>query len=332
MEFKDYYAALGVDKTASAADIKRAYRKLARESHPDLHPGDTKAEARFKAINEAHEVLGDPETRKKYDDLGAHWKDYERTAATGGAPGAAWPGGGGGGVDGRYRTMTPEEAAEAFGSADPFSDFFHTFFGGSFEPAAGRGRRTSRHTRGQDFEQVVDLSLEEVLTGTSRKVRSTRRGQERTVEVRIPAGVQDGARVRAAGEGGGSAHGPSGDLYLTVRLLPHPTFERRGRDLHTRVEIPLLTAVLGGEVSVPTLSGSSLRLRVPELTPPTRTFRLRGHGLPALGRAEDRGDLLVTAQIQMPTELGGEARRHYEALRALGADGARTDSKERNDV
>lgn len=316
MEFKDYYAALGVDKTASAADIKRAYRKLARESHPDLHPGDKKAEARFKAINEAHEVLGHPETRKKYDELGANWKAYEQAAQSGG-PAGGFTDFGGGGRGAGYRTMTPEEAAEMFGGGDPFSDFFHTFFGGSFEQAGGRRGRSSRAARGQDFEQVVDLSLEEVLTGTSRKLRSTRGGQERTVEVRIPAGVHDGARVRAAGEGGGSAHGPAGDLYLTVRLLPHPVFERRGRDLHTRVEVPLLTAVLGGEVSVPTLSGASLRLRIPELTPQGRTFRLRGHGLPALGRTDDRGDLLATVQLQMPSQLTAEARQHYEALRAL---------------
>jgi len=313
MEFKDYYATLGIAKTASDADIKRAYRKLARQFHPDLNPGDKKAEARFKDINEANEVLGDPDKRRKYDELGANWRDYERAAEAGGG-GRRRPGGAGG-----YRTMTPEEVEAAFGGQDPFSDFFHTFFagGGGFESAGGRGR-APRAQRGHDVEQVIDLTLDEAFGGTTRRIVSSRDGAERSFEVRIPAGVKDGAKIRAAGEGGsGSRGGNAGDLFLVVRLVPDARFERKGQDLHQKVEVPVPTAILGGEVSVPILGGSPVRLKVPAMTAQGRTFRLRGHGMPALGRPDERGDMYVAVQLQIPATLSDEARAHYEALRDL---------------
>lgn len=317
MEFKDYYTTLGVAKTASDAEIKKAYRKLAREHHPDLNPGDKKAEARFKAINEANEVLGDPEKRRKYDDLGANWRDYERAAEAGGPGGGRpWPGGAGGGG---YRTMTPEEAEAAFGGQNPFSDFFQTFFsgGGGFEPQGGRGR-TARSHRGQDIEQAVELTLEEALSGTTRRIVSSRDGAERSFDVRIPAGVKDGAKIRAAGEGGqGMRGGSAGDLFLIVRLLPHSRFERKGQDLHQKIDVPVTTAVLGGEVSVPTLGGTPVRLKVPPLTAQGRTLRLKGHGMPTVGKADERGDMYAVVQVQIPTELSDDARTHYEALREL---------------
>jgi DnaJ-class molecular chaperone len=213
--------------------------------------------------------------------------------------------------------MTPEEVQEMFGDADPFSDFFHTFFGGA--PAGGSARgRAARPRRGRDVEHGVDLTLEEALSGANRRLTINQDGRSRTVDVRIPAGVRDGSKVRAAGEGepappGGSA----GDLFLVVRILPHPRFERRGQDLHTKVRIPVVTAVLGGEVSVDTLNGSSLRLRVPELTGSGRLFRLRGHGMPRVGKPDDRGDMFVAAEIAVPTELSADEREHYEALRKL---------------
>jgi DnaJ-class molecular chaperone len=318
MEFRDYYQTLGVAKTANAAEIKRAFRKLARESHPDLHPGDKTAEARFKAINEAYEVLGDPDRRRKYDELGANWRQYEQAAATGGPAAGGWAGPSGGASRAHYRTVSPDEIRDLFGGADPFSDFFHTFFAGEAGPHAG-GRRAPRERRGQDVEHAVDVTLEEVFTGTTRRVRMTGGGADRTVEVRIPAGVTDGMRVRAAGEGGaGHGGGQAGDLLLGVRVLPHPRFERRGQDLATRVGVPVTTAVLGGDVAVPTLGGTTLRLRVPELTPAGRVFRLKGHGLPAAGRPAERGDLYVTLEARLPSALSPDERRHYEALRSLG--------------
>lgn len=323
MEFKDYYTTLGVSKTASDADIKRAYRKLARQFHPDLNPGDKKAEARFKEINEANEVLGDPEKRRKYDELGANWRQYEQAGPAGGGVPPGWSGGSpfGGAGGGQYRTMTPDEMQDAFGGDGSFSDFFQQFFGGGgFSAGTGArgGARQARPTRGQDVEQEVDLTLEEAFTGATRRLVSTRDGQERSVEVRIPAGVKDGARVRAAGEGGPAGRGGrSGDLYLIVRLLPHNVFERRGQDLYLKVDVPVTTAVLGGEASVPTLSGTPLRLKIPELTANGRTFRLRGHGMPSVGKPAERGDLYASVTVQVPNALSDEARAHYEALKAL---------------
>jgi len=330
VEFKDYYATLGVAKTASDSEIKKAYRKLARKHHPDLNPGDKSAEAKFKEVNEANEVLGDPEKRRKYDELGANWRMYEQAQQApggeagwnthfGGQPGS--PGGAG------YRTMTPDEMREMFGGADdPFSDFFHTFFGGaggfggagSGQETGGRRTRAARTRRGRDLEQPVELTLEEAFSGATRRVVIKNDGHARTIDVRIPAGVKDGARVRAAGEGEpGASGGTAGDLYLVVRLLPHPRFERRGQDLHVRTPVPVTTAVLGGDIGVPTLSGSTLRLKVPELTPAGRVFRLRGHGMPTVGKPDQRGELYATVEIQVPPQLSAEQRRLYEELKKL---------------
>ncbi len=316
MDFKDYYAVLGVSKTASDDEIKKAYRKLARAHHPDLNPGDKAAEARFKEINEANEVLGDKEKRRQYDELGANWRQYAQQAEGAGAGG--WHPGAGGA---QYRTVSPEEMEDLFGGAGGFSDFFQTFFGGG--GAGGprtetrRGRQT-RTRRGADVEALAELTLEEAFSGTSRRVTVPRDAGERSVEVRIPAGIRDGARVRASGEGAPGSGG-AGDLYLRVRVLPHARFERREQDLHTRIPVPVTTAVLGGEVTVPTLSGSTLRLRIPELTQSGRVFRLRGHGMPAVGKPDERGDLYATVDVQIPQSLTDEERKHYEALRASTA-------------
>jgi curved DNA-binding protein len=321
VDFKDYYSTLGVPKTASEKEIKQAFRKLARKHHPDVNPGDKAAESRFKEINEAYEVVGDPAKRKKYDELGANWKMYEQAQqAPGGGAGAGaagWNVHFGGGPGGGYRTMTPEQMQEMFGTDDPFSDFFHTFFGGGFggETTTRRGG-AHRPRRGRDLETEVDLTLEEAFSGTSRRLGIQHDGQTRNVEIKIPAGVKDGARVRAAGEGeAGSAKGSSGDLYLTVHTLPHPRFERRGQDLYVRVPVPVTTAVLGGEVAVPSISGSTLRLRIPEMTSSGRVFRLRGHGMPTVGKPDERGDLYATVDVQIPTTLSPAQRKLYEQLK-----------------
>ena len=327
VEFKDYYATLGVPKTATEKELKAAYRKLARKHHPDVNPGDPSAETKFKELNEAYEVLGDPGKRKKYDELGANWKYYEQAQAQGGGAGSPFGGGFGGGAwninmggPGGSRPMTQEEMEEMFGDGDPFSDFFTTFFGGGGGGARGaqEHRRTHRprHRAGRDLEHNVDLTLEEAFSGATRRVAIQQDGGARTIDVRIPAGVKDGARVRSAGQGESGAHGgSSGDLYLRVRLLPHPVFERRGQDLHTKVSVPLTTAVLGGDVAVPTLTGSTLRLKVPELTQNGQVFRLRGQGMPAVGKPADRGDLYATADIAMPKALSDRARQLFEELK-----------------
>src|SRR4051812_36652616 len=231
MEFRDYYQTLGVAKTASDKEIKQAYRKLARKHHPDVNPGDKSAESRFKEINEAYEVLGDPEKRKKYDELGANWRMYEQAEAQGAANPFAggWnvnrcPGSGG---QSGFRTMSPEEMEEMFGDENPFSDFFTTFFGGSGGARAGRGAGGRQRQRpGRDVEHEIDLSLEDAYHGTTRRLSLKHDGHSRTVDVRIPAGVGDGSRVRISGEGEHGVGGAqSGDLYLRVRLAPHPEFE-----------------------------------------------------------------------------------------------------------
>ncbi|HEX5475333.1 MAG TPA: J domain-containing protein [Vicinamibacterales bacterium] len=327
MDFKDYYATLGVAKAASAKDIKQAFRKLARKHHPDVNPGDKAAEAKFKEINEAYEVLGDPEKRKKYDELGANWRLYEQAQQQG----QPWPGAGGGapfgggfgeggawtinmGGPGGARTMSEEEMRDMFGTEDPFSDFFRTFFGGG-DPRGARHTRAPRAQKGRDIEHEVELTLEEAYHGATRRISITLGGHARTVDVRIPPGVKDGSRVRVAGEGeSGGNGGASGDLYLRVRIRPHPVFERKGNDLHARLTVPLTTAVLGGEAQVPTLTGS-VRLKVPETTQPGQVFRLKGHGMPTAGKSDERGDLYATIEVALPRSLTKDQRQHYEALR-----------------
>ena len=333
MEFKDYYQTLGVAKTATDKELKQAYRKLARKHHPDVNPGDKSAEARFKEINEAYEVLGDAEKRRKYDELGANWRQYEQaqqqgygwppgaTGGAGGATGGAWNINMGG--PGGYRTMSEEEMHDLFGNEDPFSDFFRTFFGGGGGgQEAGRGRqgRAPRTQKGRDIEHEVELTLDEAFHGAMRRISIKQGGHARSVDVRIPVGVKDGSRVRAAGEGeGGTNGGTSGDLYLRVRLRPHPIFERKGNDLYARVAVPVTTAVIGGEAQVPTITGP-LRLKIPETTQNGQVFRLKGHGMPAVGKPEERGDLYATVEIQLPRSLTAEQRRQYEALARMERD------------
>jgi DnaJ-class molecular chaperone len=341
MDFKDYYTTLGVAKTATEKEVKQAYRKLARKHHPDVNPGDKGAEATFKEINEAYEVLGDPDKRRKYDELGANWKAYEQAGAGAGHGGQGFGGAGfdpsqfsgwnvnfgggpGSGGGGGYRTMTAEEMRDMFGDANPFSDFFQTFFGGA---GAGEGGEefTGRRTRGarqrgpragRDVEQEIELGLEDAYRGATRRLSIKHDGHARTVDVRIPAGVGEGSRVRISGEGGiGSGGAQSGDLYLRIRLAPHPKFERKGRDLYTHVTVPLTTAVLGGEADVTTLGGKSLRLKVPQATQNGQVFRLKGHGMPVARKPDEPGDLYATVDVELPRELTPEQRRLFEELR-----------------
>lgn len=313
--YKDYYKTLGVPKTADAKAIKQAYRKLARKYHPDQNPGDAAAAERFKEINEANEVLSDPEKRKRYDSLGPDWQSQFR-------PGAGWPGGAGG----RGGTVEVEFGDDVGG----FSDFFRTIFGGGFGGAReGGGFRTSggggfeeifgraaREPAGQDVEGTADLTLEEIARGTTRTVKVGESHSARTVEVKIPAGVREGSRVRAAGEGAGAPDGPRGDLYLRVRTRPHPHFERKGDDLETKVSVPLTTAVLGGEVQVPTLEGP-VGIKVPPGSPAGRTFRLRGKGLPRLD-SPGRGDIMAVLNVELPRDLSAREKELFEELKRLG--------------
>lgn len=301
MDYKDYYQILGVPRTATQDEIKKAYRKLARQHHPDNNPGDKQAEARFKDLNEANEVLSDPEKRQKYDRLGAQWQQYERM---GGQPG---------GFDWGQWTAGPSvDFNDLFGgsSSSGFSDFFTQIFGNM--GAANQPRRAAHRgpTRGRDVDHAVDIGLRDAYSGVTLTLQKD--GQK--LEVKVPPGVKTGSRVRVAGQGGVSrSGGEAGDLYLVINVVPDPVFERDGDDLKTTVTIDLYTAVLGGEITVPTLTGN-VKMKIPPETQPGRVFRLREQGMPRLRNPQQHGDLLVKVQVVLPTQLTGTEKALFEQL------------------
>ena len=327
MAGKDFYAVLGVDRSASQKDMRQAYRKLARQLHPDVNPGDKASEARFKEINVAYEVLSDPDKRKKYDKYGEQWEhadQIEEMQRKAGRSFRSEPGG----IRFEFGDLSN------LGSFGDIGQVFETFSFG------GRGR--ARH--GANVEQPVEVTLEEAFGGTTRTLQlaaqepcATCGGtgeianatchicqgngvvlKPRRLEVKIPAGVENGSRVRVAGEGGsGTQGGKRGDLVLVVSVRPHPQFERRGADLYTNAEIPLTDAVLGTEVEVPTLTGKVL-LKVPPLTQNGKLFRLANLGMPRL-KGEGRGSLFARVSAKLPDELGDHERKLFEELRAAGA-------------
>jgi curved DNA-binding protein len=294
--YKDYYTILGVARTANDDEIKKAYRKLARQYHPDVNPGDKQAEARFKEINEAYEVLSDKEKRTKYDRFGSDWQRYEQAAGFD-------PGGMGG------------------AGANDFSDLFEALFG-SRGPAgrSSTGSGFSYRMDGQDVEHSVDITLEEAFEGTQRSLQfSNPNGTPRTIQVKIPAGVDTGNRVRMPGEGGpGMNGGARGDLYLVVNILPHERYERKGDDLYASADVDLYTLVLGGETKVPLLNGKMVTLKIPAGTANGKVFRIGGQGMPRV-RSETRGDLYVTIEAQLPTRLSDRERELFEELRRIKA-------------
>jgi curved DNA-binding protein len=334
MEYKDYYKILGVPRTATQGDIKKAYRKLARELHPDKTAGDRPAERRFKDVNEANAVLGDPEKRKQYDALGANWEAFARAGAAAGAgtgragdPFAGFRTAGGPGGNVRYEFRT------SGGGGEGFSDFFRMFFGGE-EPAGGGGEHGAG--RGLSFEEILaqmgidgeaagrtgrtrtrpiplapveaiaELSLEEAFHGTTRLVQI----DGKRLEVSIPRGVDNGTRIRLTGKGGESR-----DLIVVCQVQPHPIFSRRGADLERELPLTLEEALLGAEVPVTTLKGRVL-LTVPAGTQNGRTFRLTGQGMPRF-KVAGSGDLYVKTRVVLPTGLSDQARK--DARRFLDA-------------
>jgi curved DNA-binding protein len=305
--FRDYYETLGVPRDAPEEDIRRAYRKLARENHPDINK-EAGAEDRFKEVSEAYEVLRDPEKRAQYDRLGPNWKAGQDVS------GAEGFGGGG------YGDVRVDFGGGDFGgggfSGGGFSDFFESFFGGRPRDP-GPGRRSGFNgfsTRGSDSEAILELSLEEAARGGRRQI-SLGDGREYTVS--IPAGVRDGQRIRLAGEGGGGvAGGPSGDLYLRVRVRPHPRFRVEGSDLYTDLPVAPWEAALGAEVELRTLDGTT-RVRVPPGSSCGRRLRLRGEGL------GDDGDLYASVQIKVPKHLTQQEREAFEALATASGFDAR---------
>lgn len=343
MEFKDYYQILGVKRDASEKEIRSAFRKLARQYHPDVNKDNPDAGMRFREINEAHEVLSDPEKRKMYDQYGADWQRYQQAQAAGFDPSAGqadfsqWFSGQARGGRGGPRVEYHDFGGG--GDAGEFSDFFESLFGGAGRGAGGFGQPRPR--RGEDQEYEIGLTLEEADRGATRTlnlqvpapcptcggsgIKDQRRcptcgglgsmTHSRQIEARIPAGIQDGGRIRLTGQGApGVLGGPNGDLYLRVRLLPHARFEREGSELRTTIDLPLYTAILGGEVTVPTLTGK-LALRIPEGTQNGKTFRLRGKGLRHGTADETRGDLLARVSVVLPTTLTPRERELFTTLR-----------------
>ena len=314
VQFRDYYETLGVSKTASEEEIRSAFRKLARKYHPDVAKDKKTAEEKFKEINEAYEVLSDPEKRKKYDQLGANWNQpggFQPPPDWGGGaqPGGyyQWSGGdGGGGVDFEF-------------GGTGFSDFFEAFFGGGRGRSAfgGFGQREHTAERGSDVEADIMVTLEEALNGATRQVSLRRAGSKKveTYQVKIPRGVREGQRIRLAGQGeAGERGGKSGDLFLRVRLARHPDFTVEGADLIHEVRIAPWQAVLGDQLVIPTLEGSA-RLKIPPGTQGGQRFRLRGRGLQ--GVSGSRGDLYVVVQIAIPKKLSEREREIWEQLAQL---------------
>jgi DnaJ-class molecular chaperone len=354
VQFKDYYKTLGVERSADEKAIQSAFRKLARKHHPDINPGDKQAEERFKEINEAYEVLSDPEKRKMYDRFGEDWQRYRDAGFTGnertGGPrsGASFDD-----YDfGRWFTgqnQGDQSFRVEYGeNAGGFSDFFQTLFGGLGGRRGGVTSPRPSRRRGEDVEVGVEVSFDEAFRGASRRFdvqthepcptcngTGIARGatcptcdgtgvvpKTKTIEVKIPAGVTTGSRIRVAGHGGaGQSGGPNGDVYLKVTVQSDARFERTGDDLRTDVDIPLYTAVLGGEVLVPTPTGR-VAMTVPPETQTGKLFRLRGQGMPRLKGAKDqRGDLLARARVVLPTKLTDHERDLFKQLRELDKGG-----------
>lgn len=314
MQYRDYYKTLNVSKNASQEDIKKAYRKLAREYHPDVNPDDPNAEEKFKDINEAYQVLSDPEKREKYDRFGSQWKQYQQTG--GRAEDFDWSQWAAQGQRGgtQYRSVSQEEFEQMFGGGlGGFSDFFETLFGGMAGARSTRrpARQASyqRMPRGQDIEHTVEISLEEAFRGTTRLL--TYEGGRR-IEASIPPGVKSGSRVRLSGQGGEGVAG-SGDLFLKINVKPHAKYKREGDHLRIVLPVDFFVALLGGEVTVNALD-KAVKLTIPPETDSGKTFRLTGLGMPKLGKPNQRGDLYAEINVQVPKNLTEDQKEQFKAL------------------
>ncbi|MGI6368268.1 MAG: DnaJ C-terminal domain-containing protein [Anaerolineae bacterium] len=307
MEYKDYYQILGVDKSATSDEIKKAYRRLARKHHPDVNPNDAQAEARFKEINEAYEVLRDSEKRSKYDRLGANWQQYQQSGGDArGFDWSQWFSGEGARAGGQRVYTDYGDLNDLFGQGG-YSDFFQRIFGGQ------GGWSAAGPTAGRDAELEVEITLEEAYRGATRILQVG----DRRLEVKIPVGVDTGSRVRIAGEGyPGAQGGRQGDLFLIVRVVPHDRFKREGNDLHLTLPVDLYTMVLGGEVVVTTLKGR-VSLRIPAGTRTGQSFRLRGQGMPQLRQGDRLGDLYVEVSPIIPANLTEREHDLFAELAAL---------------
>jgi curved DNA-binding protein len=306
MNYKDYYKVLGVGESATAEEIKKAYRKLAFKYHPDKNKGNQAFEEKFKEINEANEVLSDPEKRKKYDQFGADWKNYEQAGAQpGGFDWSKYSGGRGG----QARGMGPEESGAEFGSED-VGDLFELLFGQRNSQKRGRRRAAFK---GEDIEAETTISLEEAYQGTTRLIQLN--GQ--TIRMTIKPGITDQQVLRIAGKGGAGLNGgANGDLFLTIKVASHPVFHRKGNDLHCEFPVELYTAVLGGKALVKTLKGA-VKVDIARETQNGTALRLRGLGMPVYGKKNEFGDLFVKIFILIPNHLSEQEVDLFRKLAEL---------------
>ncbi|MFD1094369.1 DnaJ C-terminal domain-containing protein [Salegentibacter chungangensis] len=308
MEFIDYYKLLELDRSATQADIKKAYRKLARKYHPDLNPNDKEAQARFQQINEAHEVLSDPEKRKKYDQYGKDWEhaeQYEQARQQQQRAGRAGGYGGGfGGGGGQQYTYSGNF------DDDTFSDFFEQMFGGR---ARAQGSRRGHHFKGQDFNAELQLNLKDVYTTH----QQTLTVNGKNIRLTIPAGVENGQTIKIKGHGGpGVQGGPKGDLYITFKIINHTGFKREKENLYKSQEIDMYTAVLGGEITVNTFTGK-VKLKVKPGTQPGTRVKLKGKGFPKYKKENQYGDLYITYEVSVPENLSPKEKELFKELQKL---------------
>ena len=305
-DFKDYYKILGVEKTSSTDEIKKAYRKLAVKYHPDKNPGDKAAEEKFKEINEANEVLSDPEKRKKYDELSSNFNNYRQGGSR--AEDFDWSRWGNAKGSG-FASHTGGE--EMFGNGGDFSDFFESIFGGS----GGFQTRTKGPRKGSDYNTETDISLEEAYHGTSRRIELN----DETLDIKFKPGVADGQVLRLKGKGGmGTNGGPRGDIYITVHIAEHPHYKRKGNDLYCNAPVDLYTAILGGKQIVRTLQGN-IRVDISKETDNGKKFRMKGMGMPVFGKTGEYGDLYATVKIVLPKNLSSEEIELFKKLAAINS-------------
>jgi curved DNA-binding protein len=306
MDYQDYYEVLGVSRSADEQELKKAYRKLAQKYHPDRNPDDATAEEKFKQINEAYEVLKDPEKRQKYDQFGREWQRYQQAGnAAGGFDWSQW----GGNPNVRFSG----NMEDMFGSRGEsgFSSFFEYLFGGGMGGFQGAQSQRTMQQRGQDAETSVVISLYEAYHGGTRQLNKG--GQLK--EFKIPAGVKTGSKIRLSGEGH-PGYGGAGDLYIVVEVADDPTFERQGDNLYTTVDVPLYTAILGGKVGVQTMDGN-VQLTIPAETQNGSKIRLRSKGMPQLKNPKEHGDLFVMVNVVLPQHLSDDEKELFVQLKNL---------------
>ena len=308
MAYKDYYKILGVEKNASAESIKKAFRKLAVKYHPDKNPSDKVAEAKFKEINDAHQVLSNPEKRKRYDEFGENWEYLEQNQRNGGGQQQQSQQGRGG--------QQANFSAEDFQDESHFKDIFEKYFGGGFGNSAGFGGQrfsTNRQERGSDFEATVQISLAESFEGVKRLLNL----ETQQISVTLKRGIQDGQKICLREKGGrGGNGGKNGDLYLTIQILKDPAVERKGNDLHQTMNVDLYTALLGGKISLTTFHGTK-NINIKAESENGSTLRLRGLGMPKYENTSEFGDLYTKINTLMPQNLTEEEKKRFQELRQI---------------